>query len=100
MRYPVNPEEQAAFTIKQLASRWSTSHNTVGRMIRAGRLKAFTVGIAGSRKPRYRIPYSEVIRHENGDASGGMNERQAAALKKPMRRRGDRYLPPVKEFFK
>lgn len=98
------PTEPTALTIQALADRWETSTGTIGKMIQAGQLKAFVVGVIGSRKPRYRIPMSEVMRHENGEAPGGFNEDKIAAMTTPTAkvraaRNPKRDLPKVKEFF-
>lgn len=94
-------DEPPALTVQQLAKRWNVSHYTVGRMIRAGRLRVFNVGLAEYRNPCYRIAYAEVLRHENGEAPGGMNEEKVAAMVKPVPRKYEqRELPPVKEFIK
>lgn len=102
---PNQPEQPQAFSVQQLAARWSVSANTIGRMIAAGQLRAFVVGQIGSRKPRYRIPASEVTRHELGEGPGGFNEDKIAAMTQPTAaiqaaRHPKRKLPPVKEFIK
>ncbi|MGN6137235.1 MAG: helix-turn-helix domain-containing protein [Aureliella sp.] len=99
------PVEQAAYTVQELAKRWRVSTNTVGRMIHAGQLRAFQVGLLNSCKPRFRIPYSEVERHEAGDGPGGLNEDKIAAMQTPTAkiraaRNPSRRLPKVKEFIK
>lgn len=99
------PTEPPALTVEELADRWKVSRNTIGRMIHAGQLKAFQVGMTNSRKPRFRIPASEVARHENGDAPGGFNEDKIAAMQLPTQkvrsaRKYSRKLPEVEEFIK
>lgn len=47
-------------TVSEIADRWRCSMDSVYRMIKSGKLKAFRVG------QDFRIKEAEVIRYENG----------------------------------
>lgn len=53
-------EEDAFYTVEELAKRWKVTEETVRRFIRRGDLKSMML----SRKGGHRIPVAEVIRYE------------------------------------
>ncbi len=55
-------DNEAFFTIDELAARWRCQRNTVAAAIRSGRLQAFKVN-----ERRYRISAAEVVRFENAN---------------------------------
>lgn len=51
----------SVLTVKQVAERWQCGTDSIYRMVKAGKLKAFKVG------QDYRIKEEEVEKYENGD---------------------------------
>lgn len=80
------------FTPPQVAKRWHCTPERVLQLIRAGRLRAFTLSPASSRRPRWRITEDAVAEFERGDNRAT----PAPAKPAPRRRRPADYI----EFFK
>lgn len=73
------------FDVPALAKRWGCKADAVRSLIRAGRLRAFTLNPEAQR-PRFKIAASVVIAYENGD---GVVEPRKPAPKFRRRRRGE-----------
>jgi hypothetical protein len=76
-------------TPKELAERWRTSAESIIALIRAGRLRAFTLSPPGSPKPRWKISPDAIAEYEARHAA-------RPPAKAPARRRRD---PAVIEFY-
>ena len=58
--------ERVVLTPEQVGERWGTGADNIRMMLRAGTLKGFKVGTAGS-KAQWRVLMSEVERFERGE---------------------------------
>ena len=58
----------SALTPGQVADHWNCAIETVLRLIRSGRLRAFSLSPPGSKRPRWRVSPDALVEFENRNA--------------------------------